>query len=713
MRVQKRQMVPEKHAEVNRRCGKARWLSLCCFVLVLSVSAYASDADVVINEIMYHPPGGRSNLQYVELFNRGSAPVDLSQWAFTKGVHFTFPAGTHLEGGGYLVIARDKAAFANAYGPQIPVLGNFSGKLSHQSERLELANRQNQRVDSVKYADRDGWPEAPNGYSSSLERISPFADGDLAGNWAASNWQLKRKKAAGSPGRQNDSFSRILPPLIDSVQILPKAPPPQQEVKVRAAVADAEGIRAVRLLYRVAGPGHVSEEASLDMTRISGDSKRGVFEGTIPGQPQGQLVRYRIKAMDSTGTERLLPSPNDPRPAYSFVALTNTPNATVALGYAINVGRIEHGPPHNMITPKRSPPTVRGDSAFVYVPKEGGPPKVFDYVHVITRSGGYKVHFQKDRPLNRMTGINLIVEGPLRWIFSEPLSYVLYRMAGVPSPQTEHVRFSMDGRLLGIHLLIEQPNKSFLARNQRDNRGNLYKLAWYGQTVTEQHQKRTNLHSGHGDLLQLLEGLKDKSPASQWAFIEQNFNVDECASYYAVNMCIQNWDGFFNNYYAYHDSGGSGKWEIYPWDEDKTWGDYDGADPSFNWYEMPLTYGMSGSQSPRDTDRWGVGMFGGVSWWRPPGHFSGPLLANPEFRKRFLARLDEICRTMFTTQAFYPIIDAMEKQLEPEIRLRAALQHQDPRQALQEFADDMDSFREQVQQRRKFIMKELPKAGQE
>jgi spore coat protein CotH len=177
-----------------------------------------------------------------------------------------------------------------------------------------------------------------------------------------------------------------------------------------------------------------------------------------------------------------------------------------------------------------------------------------------------------------------------------------------------------------------------------------------------------------------------------------------------VNMCIQNWDGFFNNYYAYHDSGSTGKWEIYPWDEDKTWGDYDGASSNYDWYEMPLTYGMAGNQSPRDFARWGSGIFGGVSWWRPPGPFSGPLLANPEFRKRFLARVQEICATKFTIQTFFPIIDAMEKRLEPEVRLRASVLHQDPRQMLQEFADDMDSFREQVQNRRKFIFKQLARS---
>ena len=688
---------------------RMRCLLIYSCTLALSFRAWAADTDIVINEIMYHPPEGRPNLQYVELFNRGAVEVDLSKWAFTKGIHFTVPAGTRLPAGGYLVICRDLTAFSAQYGRQVGALGNFTGKLGHKSERLELTNAQGQRVDSVAYSDEDGWPKAANGYSSSLERISPFADSDLPGNWAASNWPAV-KKAGGTPGRQNDSFSAHLPPRTASVEMTPIAPAPEQEVKVRIKVSDTEGVKSVGLLYRLAGPGKESEEHAVSMNRVAGDENSGIYEGTIPGQANGTLVRWRIKAMGASGAERLVPSPNDPTPTFSYVPLTNVANATVPCGYAINVGRIERGRPHNTITAKR-PPSSRGKGAFVYVPSDGGAAEVFDYVHIITRSGGYKVHFQKDHPLKGMTGVNLIVEGPLRWIFSEPLAYVLYRMAGVPAPETDHVRLSMDGHVLGVHLLIEQPNKSFLARNGRDDTGNLYKLAWFGQDVVEQHQKRTNLRSGHADLLKLLDDLKSKSPADQWAVIEKNFNVDEFASYYAVNMCIQNWDGFFNNYYAYHDSGRTGKWEIYPWDEDKTWGDYDGASSNYDWYEMPLNYGMAGAESPRDVNRWGVGMFGGVSWWRPPGHFSGPLLANPEFRKRFLARLQEICSTMFTTQRFYPIIDAMEKRLQPEIRFRATVLHQNPRDALQEFADDMDSFREQVQNRRKFILKELAQAS--
>jgi hypothetical protein len=656
---------------------------------------------------MYHPPGDRNELQFIELFNPGDQPVDISKWALTKAARYTFPDGTRMPGHSYLVICADLSAFGAQY-PQIRALGPFTGRLGHHSDRIELTNSRGEVVDAVKYSDRDGWAQGADGYSSSLERICPTANGNRADNWAASAWPT-RKGAAGTPGRQNDNYSAHLPPAIAKVEFSPRAPTPQDKVRVSATVSADDAVTTVALLYRVASSGRQSEERALPMTRIAGDAQSGVYEASIDAQPQGQLVRFRVRAVGAGEGDRLDPSPNEPRPSYSYFSYAFS-KATIAQGVAVNVAKIERGPPHYQPTQLRgtgpSAP-LRGGGAFLYIPADGSEPETFDYVHIRTRSGGYKVHFQKDRPLKGMTGINVILEGSVRWILAEPLAYVLYRMAEVPCPMTEHIRLTMDGQMRGFHLLIEQPNKSFLARNGRDESGNFYKLIWYGQGVVDQHEKKTNPHTGHDDLLKLISGLRNKSGGAQWAFIQQNFNVPECINYYAVNMCIQNWDGFFNNYFTLHDIRGDGKWEIYPWDEDKTWGDYDGASPRYDWYEMPLTFGMNGDSSPRSFRNFGGGPFGGVSWWRPPGYFSGPLLANPEFRKQFLNRLREVCTTVFTEENFYPIIDTMEKRLEPEVRLRAQSKHQDPRQALSQFASDMQSFRNQVQNRRKFILKQL------
>lgn len=671
----------------------------------------AADRDVVINEIMYHPPNDQDKLQFVEVFNRGSEAVNLSQWSFTKGIKFTFPKGTIAAPQSFLVLCLDPGAFSAHYGREVSPLGPFGGRLSHKSDRLELVNAAGEVIDSLKYGDGNGWPAGADGYSSSLERICPQAPSDAPANWAASTWP-PAKRAAGTPGRMNSCLVTNLPPQISNVTFLPVAPTPLQSVKVTASIAAQDGVQSVQLLYRLPTTGRESDEQSIAMTRVSGDAKEGVYQATLPPRPNGQLVRFRIKATDGAGLDRLEPGVNEPRPTYSYFSYTNAIPAKIAVGQLVNVSRAPRGPGHYERKPSRRAQTaipIRGNGAFLYVPADGSPPQTLDYVKVVGRHGGTKVHFQKDNTLKGMSAINLISEGPMRWILAEPLAYVVYRMAGVPCPLTEHIRISLDGRNVGLQLLVEQPNQSFLTRNSRDPSGDLYKLIWYGQGIVGQHEKKTNPETGHAALVRLIQDLKAKSGRDQWAYIQQHFNVDEVASYYAVNMCIQNWDGFFNNYYVYQDLNPNGKWEIFPWDEDKTWGDYDGASPRYDWYSMPLTFGMNGDASPREFLSFGGGPFGGVSWWRPPGYLSGPLLANPEFRRLFLARLQVLCQSAFTETNLNPIIQVMQQRLEPEVRAQASATGADAQQAVREFTGYMNSFRSQVVNRRKFILQELAK----
>ena len=682
------------------------WLcAVLAGILVLSAGrSGAADKDIIINEIMYHPPLDLEELQYIELFNRGQSPVDLSRWSFTKGIKFVFPAGTKLDAGAYLVVCRNTTLFAHNYGPDIPVVGNFEGKLSHRSEKVELNNAAGLNIDSVKYADTAPWPRAPDGHSTSLERICPTASGHDPGNWASSALP-QFEQPAGTPGRKNDSFSPALPPFISNITF--QAPPADAPTKVTVQVEDSTAVKTVTLLWSVASSGSRTPESQVTMELASGDAHNGMYKATIPPQPQGTLVRFRIRAANAEAS-RLEPGPNEPLPTFSYSTVVNTNTARIAFAYVINVSRpppeghvrVWNGRAFDLV----SKPT-RGDAALVYVPPSGGEVLTFDHVYARRRKGGLKVHFKKEHSFKGMTGINVIFENSPRWLLSEPMAYELFRLAGVPACLTEHVRLWVDGRLAGYYLVIEQPNKSFLARNSRNDNGSLYKVYWMYQGLVNQHHKKTRLATEYDDLVGLEAGLTRTKGDAQWQFIQKNFNVEEFTGYYAVSMCVQNWDGFFNNYYLYHDEKDTGKWEMYPWDNDKTWGDYDGASRNYDWYEMPLNYGMNDGHGGGNR---GFG-FGFNGWWRPPGWFSGPLLANPGFRKAFLARLDDICKNAFTEEKMLPLINAMEKRLEPEIPIHARLRGQSPREALDRFYNDIQSLRNQVKHRREFILEQLPK----
>jgi hypothetical protein len=670
---------------------------------------------VVLNEIMYHPPGDRDDLQYVELLNASPTSVNLSGWSFVKGVEFVFPHGTELLADGCLVVCRDIAAFKAQYGTQVNVAGAFMGKLSHKGERVELADAQGQPVDTVNYGDRPPWPLGADGYGASLERICPAAPGDDPANWAASAVK-PGEPAKGTPGRRNSCFSAVPLPRISEVRF-DKAEP-GNPIAVTAAVADAAGVQSVALAWATWPGGGASVWSEVPMKLQSGDAHQGVYAGNIPAQPEERLIRFTIHAQSASGMERLCPAKTEPRPTFACATFVNTNTAQVPFLKLLTAGGVEPGPaqgPHRSSRLGKLAKADLEDSAksrstsdntAIYLPPGGKQVQVFDYVRVRPRRGGLKVHFHADQPFSDMTGINLVFKGSPRYLLTEPLADELYRRTGVPVPATQHVRLWLDRRPLGYHLLVEQPNKSFLRRQGRAANGDLYKLLWYEYGLIAQHDKKTNPQTGHQDLVRLVEGLNRTSGIVQWDFIQQHFNVDEMINCYAVSMCIQDWDGFFNNYYTYHDLRPGGKWEVIPWDKDKTWGDYDGASRQYDWYEMPLTLGMNGDKSVK-RPWFGGWPVAGAEWWRPPGYFSGPLLANPEFRRRFLSRLREVCETIFTPEEMGPVIRSLETRLEAEVRVRAQMTRQDPAAAVAAFKNDIQSFHNQVAHRRKFILEQL------
>lgn len=673
-------------------------------------------APIVVNEIMYHPPGDRDDLQFIELFNRSSTAVDLSGWKFTQGIEFTFPRGFILSSQGYTVLCRNLRAFQAFYGHEVPVAGVFQGKLSHNGEQLQFADAQSKPVDALKYTDESPWPAGADGLGPSLERICPLAPSNHPANWAASN--LKgRQDPAGSPGRQNTQYSAHPLPEITDVHFA--NPAPNQPLTVSAKIMDPAGVQSVTLSWWVSAGAPHAVWNDIPMKPISGDSKQGVFSATIPGQLEARLIRFAIRALSSNTAERVLPAKNEPRPTFSAATFTNTNSSHVPFVQVLTLGVMQPaapspfgggGPRRRQIPQPTTEKTNTSGSALIYFPPGASQPLLFDHVQVRPRRGGWKIRFQKDQPLNEMSAVNLVFEFSPRFVLAEALAYEVYRRAGVPAPQSFHARTWIDQRPQGYFLLVEQPNKSFLRRHKRDPDGNLYKVVWYGQGVVGAHEKKSNPHLGHADIIETVDRLNQTSGAAQWDYIQKNFNVDQFASYYAVNMCIQNWDGFFNNHYVYKATTPGARWEVYPWDEDKTWGDYDGASWKYDWYEMPLNFGMNGEGPSRSMFGGGGPFGGGASWWRPPGHFSGPLLANPEFRKRFLARLQQLCQTVFTPEKLHPVINSLENKLLEEVKYRAQIINQNPSAAVKSFHSDIESFRNQVIHRRKFILNQLNKA---
>ncbi|HXC98006.1 MAG TPA: lamin tail domain-containing protein [Verrucomicrobiae bacterium] len=156
---------------------------------------------IVFSEIMYKPAPRTDgkNLEFLELYNSNPWFQDISGYEITcADMNYTFPAGTQIPGGGYLVVAAAPADIESVYGIN-NVMGPYVGSLK-KSETLELLDEQTNLLLTVPYTATFPWPVAADGTGHSIILANPtYGEGDPRA-WGISDVM------GGSPG-QVDMFT--------------------------------------------------------------------------------------------------------------------------------------------------------------------------------------------------------------------------------------------------------------------------------------------------------------------------------------------------------------------------------------------------------------------------------------------------------------------------------------------------------------------------
>jgi len=165
-------------------------------VLLSSANRLRADAVVVFNEIMYHPATNESLNEFVELRNLLAVDVDISDWAITGMIDYTFPSNSIIKGGAHLVVARSPSTMMGVMGTT-NVHGPFFNRLENDGGTLRLRNNSGRVMDEVNYETEGDWPVAPDGSGVSLAKREPDSASGNAANWTSS------AQMGGSPGAQN------------------------------------------------------------------------------------------------------------------------------------------------------------------------------------------------------------------------------------------------------------------------------------------------------------------------------------------------------------------------------------------------------------------------------------------------------------------------------------------------------------------------------
>ena len=162
-----------------------------------SDEALAADADFV-----------EDDLEFIEVYNPLSTPVDLTDWRLRGGADYDFDAGTSLGAGQTLLVlsfepndalnAARLQAFRVHYGidDRVAVVGGFGGQLSDSGEVVRLLRPDlppaddpdavpRVTEDEVLYDDLAPWPTAADGNGSSLQREAAVFYGHQAASWSA------------------------------------------------------------------------------------------------------------------------------------------------------------------------------------------------------------------------------------------------------------------------------------------------------------------------------------------------------------------------------------------------------------------------------------------------------------------------------------------------------------------------------------------------
>lgn len=299
---------------------------------ILPVLMFAStSAEVVINELMFHPPSAPNTPEpigeeFIELHNTDPvSAVSLDGWALNAGVGFSF-SGTIIPPGGFVVVSADPTAFMAKY-PDVPaaVVGPWTGKLSNSGERVRLVDAAGNEVDELKYSDEGDWAvrrrgpldsghrgwiwfNEADGEGASMELMNPSLTNKQGQNW--------RPTGVGgeTPGEMNSSATGDIAPMIREVEHRPAVPTSSDFVKITAKLTDESTFGLTATVYFRAAtmsPGAFSSLPMVDNAlEGDGDAGDGVFGVTLPSFPDGTVVEFYVEASDG-GNSRTWPGPTN------------------------------------------------------------------------------------------------------------------------------------------------------------------------------------------------------------------------------------------------------------------------------------------------------------------------------------------------------------------------------------------------------------------
>jgi spore coat protein H len=137
------------------------------------------------------------------------------------------------------------------------------------------------------------------------------------------------------------------------------------------------------------------------------------------------------------------------------------------------------------------------------------------------------------------------------------LASELFLKAGLPTARINFASVTLNGRNLGLYLLVEATDETFLKRRFGAADGNLYEGANQDIADPLEIDWSSSAKTDRSDLQALLSICAEADLTKRWAGLKQMLNVNEFASFMAMEVLVGHFDGYsmdINNYRVYHDA---------------------------------------------------------------------------------------------------------------------------------------------------------------
>jgi hypothetical protein len=139
---------------------------------------------------------------------------------------------------------------------------------------------------------------------------------------------------------------------------------------------------------------------------------------------------------------------------------------------------------------------------------------------------------------------------------SEMISRDLFNSAGVPAPRAGQATVELNGRPLGVYVLLEGIGHHFLSHHFPDATGNLYDTHGVGDINRRMHCNSGDNPKDQTQLRALAAAAQEPDLDRRLARLEKTLDVDRFLSFLAMEVMICHWDGYAmnrNNYRVFTD----------------------------------------------------------------------------------------------------------------------------------------------------------------